>query len=185
MPNQTLDRMTRSAVSRIFQGGRFWRAPRHRSALTFGVTRTASAISFQDQFFYVSNQRFQSLIEFGLEVGEKTATTDEERSFVSDLRKRSDAFYPGYDFAIEREFPSRIERKFWARVFFDLAHLIFRREIGNQDATFWQYSAVGDAYLLGRVITRSVQEEEQAWHPKTMASIEADAFHQKGVNLRL
>ena len=145
----------------------------------------ASAISFKDQFFYVSNQRFHSLIEFGMEVGEKTATTDEDKSFVSDLRKRSDAFYPGYDFAIEREFPSLIESKFWARVFFELAHLIFRREIGNQEDTFWQYSAVGDAYLFGRVITRSVQEEEQAWLPTTMASIETDAFHKKGVNLRL
>lgn len=156
-----------------------------RDTTTSSYNSMASAISFQDQFFYVSNQRFYSLIEFGLEVGEKTATTDEERSFVSDLRKRSDAFYPGYDFAIERELPLLSERKFWARVFFDLAHLIFRRDVGNQDVTFWQYSAVGDAYLLGRVLTRSVQEEEQAWHPKTMASIEAEAFHQKGVNVRL
>src|SRR5437899_2426242 len=31
--HQTLDRMTRSAVSRMFQCGRPWRAPRHRSAL--------------------------------------------------------------------------------------------------------------------------------------------------------
>ena len=31
--NKTLDRMTRSAVSRMFQVGRSWRAPRHRSAL--------------------------------------------------------------------------------------------------------------------------------------------------------
>ena len=30
--NQSLDRMTRSAVSRVFQCGRPWRAPRHRSA---------------------------------------------------------------------------------------------------------------------------------------------------------
>ncbi len=32
-PNKTLDRMTRSAVSRVFQCERPWRAPRHRSAL--------------------------------------------------------------------------------------------------------------------------------------------------------
>jgi hypothetical protein len=31
--NEALDRMTRSAVSRMFQFGRPWRAPRHRSAL--------------------------------------------------------------------------------------------------------------------------------------------------------
>jgi len=145
----------------------------------------ASAIKYHDQFFYVSNQRFSSLIEFGLEVAEKAAETDAERSYVAKLRERFAGFYPGYDLAIEREFPSRDERKFWARVFFDLAHLIFRREVGNHEVTFWQYSAVGDAYLLGRMITRSVQEEELGWHPKTMASIEADAFHQKGVNVKL
>jgi len=145
----------------------------------------ASAIKYHDQFFYVSNQRFSSLIEFGLEVAEKAAETDAERSYVSKLRERFAGFYPGYDLAIEREFPSRDERKFWARVFFDLAHLIFRREVGNHEVTFWQYSAVSDAYLLGRMITRSVQEEELGWHPKTMASIEADAFHQKGVNVKL
>jgi hypothetical protein len=32
-PNQTLDRMTRSAVSRVVKCGRPWRALRHRSAL--------------------------------------------------------------------------------------------------------------------------------------------------------
>jgi hypothetical protein len=44
---------------------------------------------------------------------------------------------------------------------------------------------VGDAYLLGRMITRSVQEEEMGWHPKTLASVEAEAFYRKGVNVRL
>lgn len=145
----------------------------------------SSCISYQDQFFYVSNQRFHSLIEFGLQVAEKTSESDGERPFIAGLRERSVAFFPGYEFAIEQEFPTRDERKFWARVFFDLAYLIFKREIGNQDTTFWQYSAVGDAYLLGRMITCSVQEEELAWHPKTLASVEADMFFQKGVNVRL
>jgi hypothetical protein len=145
----------------------------------------SSAIQYKDQFFYVSNRQFDSLIEFGLEVAQKTAQTDEEKGYVSGLSGRRDSFYPGYDLAIEREFPSRDERKFWARVFFDLAHLAFRREIGKHDASFWQYSFVGDAYLLGRMLTRSVQEEELGWHPKTLASIEADAFYQKGVNVRL
>ena len=33
--NQTLDRMTRSAVSRMLQFERPWRAPRHRSAFRY------------------------------------------------------------------------------------------------------------------------------------------------------
>lgn len=145
----------------------------------------ASAISYRDQFFYVSNQRFDSLIQFGIEVANRTATTYSERAVASVLEEKSRHFYPGYDFAIEEEFPSRDERKFWAKVFLDLAHLIFTRAIGNQGVSFWQASACGDAYLFGRLITRSVQEEELGWHPKTIASIEADAFHEKGMNLRL
>src|ERR1043165_6059769 len=35
-PNETLDRMTRSAISRSFQVGRSRRAPRHRSASRSG-----------------------------------------------------------------------------------------------------------------------------------------------------
>lgn len=144
-----------------------------------------SAIKYHDQFFYVSNQRFYTLIEFGLEVGERAAQTEAERSYVSELRERSAGFWLGYDLAIESEFPSQDERQFWACVYFDVAYLIFRREIGNHDVTFWQYSAIGDAYLMARMITRSVQEEELAWHPKTMASIEAEVFHEKGVNVKL
>jgi hypothetical protein len=145
----------------------------------------ASALSYRDQFFYVSNRRFNSLMEFATEVADRTAATPQERDFISALKKKLPEFFPGYNFAIEAEFPSRDERKFWARVFFDLSYLIFTRQIGNQDVEFWQASACGDAYLLGRMITRSVQEEELGWHPKTIASIEADAFYEKGVNVRL
>ncbi|HWA26887.1 MAG TPA: hypothetical protein VG734_14605 [Lacunisphaera sp.] len=144
----------------------------------------SSRLSYRDQFFYVSNSVFFRLIEFALEVGEKTAGTDAEKSYVAALRERCESFYPGCDLAIESEFPSRDERKFWARVFFDLAYLIFRREVGNQETTIWQYSSLGDAYLLARMITRSVQEEELGWHPQTMSSLEAEAY-QKGLNVRL
>lgn len=145
----------------------------------------SSAFKYHDQFFYVSNLTFFRLIEFGLEVGGRIAATDLEKAYVSGLRERSTAFYPGYDLAIEQEFPSRDERKFWARVFFDLAYLIFRREIGKHDVSFWQSADIGHTYLLARMITRSVQEEEQAWYPATMASIEAEEFSEKGVNVKL
>lgn len=144
----------------------------------------SSRIAYQDQFFYVSNSSFGALIEFGLEVAQKSSETETERDYVSNLRERTNTFYPGYDLVIEREFPSRDERKFWARVFFDLSHSIFCREVGKHDVNFWQSSMIGDAYLLGRIITRSVQEEEQGWHPKTKASIETEIFH-KNINVRL
>jgi hypothetical protein len=38
-PNETLDRMTRSAVRRVFQCQRPWRAPHHRSALRSATCR--------------------------------------------------------------------------------------------------------------------------------------------------
>ena len=107
------------------------------------MIRMASAFKYHDQFFYVSNRTFFRLIDFTLEVGSRIAETDLERSFVSGLRKRSEAFYPGYDLAIERDFPTRDERKFWARVFFDLAYLIFRREIGMSAVTQTDPSRVG------------------------------------------
>jgi hypothetical protein len=153
--------------------------------ILFGMTHTASAFRYHDQFFYVSNRMFFRLIELGLDVGQKVAGTDEGKAYVSGLRERSASFYPGYDLVVEREFQSREERKFWARVYFDLVYLIFRREIGQHDVTFWQHSTIGDAYLLARMITRSVQEEEVAWHPKTMAGIESEEFYSKGVDVKL
>ena len=145
----------------------------------------SSAFRYHDQFFYVSNRMFFRLIDLGLEVGTKVATNDAEKTFVTGLRQKNATFFPGYDLAIETEFPSLDERKFWARVYFDVAYLIFRREIGQHDATFWQHSTIGNAYLLARMITRSVQEEELAWHPKTLADIEGEEFSKNGVNVRL
>ena len=43
LPNQTLDRMTRSAVSRTFQFERHRRAPRHRSAMRWTLAMKAAA----------------------------------------------------------------------------------------------------------------------------------------------
>jgi hypothetical protein len=96
----------------------------------------ASQISYKDQFFYVSNMRFASLIDFALEVGKNSAQTDAEKSYVSKLKEDSDAFFPGYDFAIEREFPSCDERKFWVRIFFDLAYLIFAEKSESKKPHF-------------------------------------------------
>jgi len=137
----------------------------------------SSRVSYHDQFFYISNMQFSNLIEFGMEVAGKSAETDNERSFLHELRLRSEAYSPGYDLDIEEEFPSCEERKFWARIFYDVAYLIFRREIGNHAELFWQHTVIGDAYSLARMLTRSVQEEELAWHPKTLASIEAERFY--------
>jgi hypothetical protein len=139
----------------------------------------SSAFMYQGQFFYVSNTRFFGLIDDGLMVGKKTAETDTERLYVSVLEKRSESFFPGCDLAIEGAFPSLDERKFWARIFFDVAYLAFQREIMGG------FSFVGDAYMLARMITRSVQEEEGGWHPeRTLESLEPDPF-KKGFQIKI
>ncbi len=44
-PNETLDRMTRSVIGRVFQFVRPWRAPRHRSALRWADKRAGGSVS--------------------------------------------------------------------------------------------------------------------------------------------
>ena len=136
----------------------------------------ASTIDYRDQSLTVSNKRFHSLISFAIEVAEDYAATEEECGLVADLEKRADAFYPGYDFDLLEEFPSLVDRKFWARIFLDLAHLVFLRKIGNQNQLFWQSSFIGDAYWIGRTLVLSVQEEEQAWFPSTLAGKEQESL---------
>ena len=144
----------------------------------------SSAIGYRDQFFNVTNQRFENLIEFALEVGSQIADSDQQKLYVESLRdKAKNTYYRGYDLSIETEWPSRDERKFWSKVLFDVAHLIYQRKLGGQDAQFWQYSAIGEAYLFARLISRSVRDEEPGWWPTTLASEEATAFHKLNVRL--
>lgn len=146
----------------------------------------SSAICYKDQFCYVSNKRFDALVSFAIEVGENEAKNDEEVGYVETLKyKRNNEFWNGYDLYIEKDFSATNERKFWARCLFNVAHLIFNRKFGNNDISFWQASAIGDAYIFARMLTRSVQEEELGWHPETIASIEADIYLNKGLNIKV
>lgn len=144
----------------------------------------SSMISFKEQHIYVSNKRFNSLIAFATEVGSNSATTQQENLYVSGLKEKSETFYPGYDFEIDNEMASLDERKFWSKIFFDVSYLIFERKIGNQNVSFWQPSAIGDAYVFARLLLNSIHDEEQGWHPKTLADLEADAVRQNGLNIQ-
>jgi hypothetical protein len=145
----------------------------------------ASCISYKEQFIWVSNQRFAALIEFAIQIGEQTATTPDERAAVARLRKAGEAFYPGYDFHLDREFITLDERKFWARCFHDVARAIFLRQVGEHDTEFWQSGAIGDAYLIGRLLTQAVREVEQGWSPTTQDSLLAEEFYGRLTNIRL
>lgn len=145
----------------------------------------ASDISLKDQFLWVSNQRLSTLIAFALQVGGEAARADTERGWVEKLRQFEEQAWPGIGLDLEERFPSVEEKKFWAQVFHDVAHRIFLRQVGNHDVTFWQSSAIGDAYVTARMLTRAVQEVENAWHPDTESTREGNAHNSGRINIRV
>jgi hypothetical protein len=146
----------------------------------------ASDIAWKDQYLWVSNNRLFSLIEFALKVGEETARSDPERGYVEKLHRfYGQELFPGIGFDLDLRFPTVEEKKFWAGVFHDVCRGIFLRQLGKHEVTYWQSSAIGDAYVIARMLTRAVQEAEQAWHPDTENGREADAYHAGRINLRV
>jgi hypothetical protein len=145
----------------------------------------ASDISLKDQFLWVSNQRLSALVAFGLQVGGETAGSDEEREWVKKLRQFEEQAWPGIAFDLNERFPSVEEKKFWARVYHDVARRIFLRQLGSHEVTYWQSSAIGDAYVIARMLTRAVQEVENAWHPDTENSRDAEAHYAGRIDIQM
>lgn len=143
----------------------------------------ASDISIGEQFLWVSNQRLGNQIDFAIEVATQQGASNSE--LVERLRKfRDEEYFPGCSFDLAVRFPKLEERKFWAVCFHDTARRIFLRQLGSHDVSFWQASAIGDAYVVARMLTRSVQETEPGWHPATEDGADAEAYRSGGVNLR-
>jgi hypothetical protein len=145
----------------------------------------SSDIAWKDQFLWVSNAQLFTLVELALQVGNEIARSEAERGSVGRLRQFYQRAYPGIGFDLDERFPSLDEKKFWARVFHDVARRIFLRQLGNHDVTSWQSSAIGTAYVAARMLTRAVHEIEQAWHPDTENSREADARDLGQIKVRL
>ncbi len=145
----------------------------------------ASDISLKDQFIWVSNQRLSALITFALQLAAETAGKDEERGWVEELRRFEKQAWPGIGFDLDERFPTVEEKKFWARVFHDVARRIFLRQLGNHEVTFWQSSAIGDAYVTARMLTRAVQEVENSWRLETENTREGDDYYSGRINLRM
>jgi hypothetical protein len=145
----------------------------------------ASDISLKNQFLWVSNSRLFNQIDFALQVGGEAARTDAERDSVEKLRQFQQYAWPGIGFDLDERFPTVDEKKFWSRVFHDVARRIFLRQLGNHEVTFWQSSAIGDAYVTARMLTRAVQEIENAWHPDTENGREDEAYHAGRINIRV
>ena len=144
----------------------------------------ASNITLKSQFLWVSNQRLFALVAFALTVGGETARSDAERGWVEKLRKFEEQVWPGVGFDLDERFPDVAEKKYWARVYHDVARRIFLRRLGDHEVTYWQSSAIGDAYVIARMLTRAVQEVETAWHPETEDNREGNEYHEGQINLR-
>ena len=145
----------------------------------------ASEISWQDQFLWVANERLSALVAFALRVGGESAQSKLEGGWVESLRRFDAEAWPGIGFDLDERFPSVEEKKFWARVFHDVARRIFLRQLGNQDVSFWQSSSIGDAYVAARMLTRAVQEIESAWHPDTENRREGGECETGQINVQL
>ena len=144
-----------------------------------------SAISLKEQFLFVSNQRLDTLLNFALQVSGETVQSDEEHGWVEKLRQFEEESWPGIKFDLDERFPTVEEKKFWARVFDDVARRIFLRQLGNHEITYWQSSAIGDAYIIARMLIRAVQEIELAWHPNTENTREIEADNIGRTNIRV
>ena len=141
-------------------------------------------ISLGDQFVWVSNGRFSTLIAFAIQVGGDAARSDDQRCYVDRLQQFEERAWPGIGFDLAKHFPEVAEKKWWAGVFHDVARRIFLRRVGNHETTCWQSSAIGDAYIVARILISAVQAVEIAWHPDTEDTREGAALSDGWINVR-
>jgi hypothetical protein len=142
-------------------------------------------ISLKDQFLWVSNQRFSTLLDFALQIGSEKALSDFERSWVTKLTEFQANAWPGIDFDLGKEFAEIDEKKFWAVVFHDVARRIFLRHLGNHEVTFWQCSTISNAHVIARLLTGAIFEVESGWRPNTEDAQEGESFYSDPTNLRI
>ncbi len=136
----------------------------------------STVIFLGEQGHYVSNRRFLTLLAFALQVARDAATTGGEALWVENLGEFEKQKFPGINFDLAERFPDLSEKKFWAQVFRDTARRIFLRQLGNHDITFWQASAISDAYLIAQMLINVVLQSEAGWQPDTEDSREAENF---------
>jgi len=128
----------------------------------------ACAIRFKEVDVEVNNVQFSRLIDFGIEIADQTAAS-EERRYVERIKKmRYQCFWPGRGIDISEDFPEIPERKFWSRVFFDVSRAIFDRKVGVHEHSFWQAQAIHQAHAAGLLFERAVRDVEPRWFADTL-----------------
>jgi hypothetical protein len=144
----------------------------------------SSDISIDDQFLWVSNMWLFGLVDLACEVGRHLANGEDEKAYVARLSDFAEGAFPGISFDLAACFPTTGEKKWWARVFHVVARRVFLRTLGNQDDQTWQASMIGDAYVVARMLTHSVQMTERAWYPSTEDPNETDAYTHGPIRIR-
>ncbi len=134
----------------------------------------ACQITFKRQWVQLNNRQFSRLIDFAIEIAERTATPDDV-AFVERMKKLNDeCFWPGRGIEIEEDFPDITERKFWCRVFFDTSRAVFDRTIGLHEHSFWQAQAIHQAHGTGLLFEYAVRDTESRWSADTIDRREFD-----------
>jgi len=138
------------------------------------ITRMACQITFNERFVQLNNMQFGCLIDFGIQIAERTARP-EDAPFIERMKRlNNEEFWPGRGFDIPADFPDRAEQKFWSRVFFDTSRAIFDRQVGKHEHSFWQAKAIHQAHATALLFQEVVREGEPQWSADTLDGREFD-----------
>ena len=136
----------------------------------------ACQITFKHQEVQLNNRQFSRLIEFAIEIAERTVST-ENRAFVNRMKElRDTCVWPGRGIEIENDFPELLERKYWCQVFYDVSRAIFERTVGQHDNLFWQAQAIHQSHGTGLIFEHAVRDVEPRWFADTIDRREFDTI---------
>lgn len=113
---------------------------------------------------HIQNREARGLIEFAIDTARSYG---EAASDAGEIKRISDwygdQFWDGMAIDVATLFPDIGSRRFWCRVFFDLARRVFRRELGNSDVSFWQAKYIGNAVIVGRMLLQAAKDLDAKW----------------------
>lgn len=101
------------------------------------------------------------VMEFALEFATQIAATQQEKAWVERLAAYVAEHGYGISFEAKDRFSGSKELKFWADLLFELAAMIYRREVGSQDNQDWQTPTIWATYDLARLLAAEMRIQEQ------------------------
>lgn len=123
-----------------------------------------SSSPYNPGHLHVQNREARGLIEFAIETAQ---SYEEAASNAEEIRRIADwyggQFWDGMGIDVAELFPDIVARRFWCRVFFDLARRVFRREMGNRDVNFWQTKYICNAIIVGRMLLQAAKDIDPKW----------------------